>query len=177
MYYADCAHFFQQMMWKHSYKCDTPVRVSLSPFRLNTMSRLSHPTTQGGQTFLHRMHMFGQVVRSALFLASIVSTIIFGTLCYRTFSEKHIDRYIHACHVRLQKAIWGPQEVIDGYRASYWVERTSPFLHKTHQQLFLFVFYSLLAGSIVFSVILIAWNRQGAKAHRDRKSTRLNSSH
>lgn len=130
--------------------------------------RLSQPVTQGGQTFLHRMRMLGQIIHLASFFSAIITLSTFGLLCYRTFSEKDVDQYILAWHVRLIHYFYGPREMLNQYRASYWVETTAPFLKWAHKNLLSHLYISLGVGLIIFVIIFIIWNRQGVQAHKKR---------
>lgn len=128
--------------------------------------RLSKPVTQGGQTFLHRMRMLGQIIRLASFFSAILTLLVFGISCYLTFSEKHIDQYILAWHARFVQHFWGPHEIFKRYRVSYFVQSTEPFLKWVHQKLLFHLTTGFLAGLILFAIIFIVWARQGAKAQK-----------
>lgn len=130
--------------------------------------RLSKPVTQGGQTFLHRMRMLGQIVRLASFFSAMLTLLVFGTSCYLTFSEKHIDQYITAWHSRFIQYFWGPHEIFKHYRVSCWVKRTEPFLKWVHQKLLLHLTMSFFAGLVLFIIVFIIWARQGSKAHQKK---------
>lgn len=127
--------------------------------------RLSQPVTQGGQTFLHRMRMLGQIIRVASFFSAVVTLFTFGLLCYRTFSEKNVDRYIFAWHARLVQYFWGPHEIFHNYRVSYSVETTARFLTYVHKTLLSYLYIGIAAGLVVFVIMFIVWNRQGVLAH------------
>ena len=128
--------------------------------------RLSQPVTQGGQTFLHRMRMLGQIIRLASFFSAVLALLVFGTSCYLTFSEKHIDQYILAWHARFIQYFWGPHEIFQRYRVSYFVQSTKPLLKWVHQKLLFHITVGLLVGLVLFILIFIVWTRQGAHAHK-----------
>lgn len=130
--------------------------------------RLSQPVTQGGQTFLHRMRMLGQIIRLASFFSTIAALTTFGTLCYCTFSERHIDYYISAWHARLTQYFYGPRKIFQNQQVSFFVEATERFLRTVHKKLLSHLTISVLVGLVVFIIIFIIWNRQGIQAHKKR---------
>lgn len=130
--------------------------------------RLSQPVTQGGQTFLHRMRMLGQIIRLASFFSASAALTTFGILCYRTFSERHIDYYMSAWHARLVLYLWGPREIFQNQQVSFFVDATERFLRKVHKKLLSHLTISVLVGLVVFTIIFIVWNRQGVQAHKKR---------
>ena len=130
--------------------------------------RLSQPVTQGGQTFLHRMRILGQIIRLASFFSTMVMLFTFGVLCYRSFSEKNVDQYILAWHVRFIQFFWGSQEIFKHYHVSYWVERTEQLLSWVHKTLRAHLYIAMIVWLVIFILIFLIWNQQGIQAHKKK---------
>lgn len=115
---------------------------------LPTPMRLSPPVTQGGQTFLHRLRMWGQIVRLAFFSSSLISLLTFGILCFYNFTEAHLDLYIKAIAHKL-KGLPTPD---------------SKTLHIIHHKIALYGWIALGVGCVFGTLLFLLWQRQGLKA-------------
>lgn len=115
---------------------------------------------------MHRMRMLGQIINAACIFSALLTLSMFGVLCYRTFSERHVDLYIKVFNARVHQYFCGKDSMFEGRRVAYFVSDTERFLQWTHHKLFIFTFYSFLAGLVLFVVILLVWSKQGSTAHR-----------
>ena len=108
--------------------------------------RLSQPITQGGQTFLHRMRMWMQILRTAFFFSTISAFLTFTALCFYNFTEKNLDEYINFLFVKIGI----------GNTAS-----SLKTIQTINSKLIFLLYISLSLGSSVGLFLFIFWQRQG----------------
>lgn len=111
--------------------------------------RLSPPVTQGGQTFLHRLRMWGQIVRLAFFFSSIAALFTFSILCFYNLTSAHIDAYIKITASNIMG------------RPSF---HHAAFLKIIHRKIGMYVSISLAVGCLSGTLLFLLWQRQGLKA-------------
>lgn len=110
--------------------------------------RLSPPVTQGGQTFLHRLRMWGQIVRLAFFFSSMITLFTFLILCFYNFTSDHVDLYI---------------KIIANKVMGRTISNTK-FLCTIHNKMALYGWISLSIGCLFGTLLFLLWQRQGLKA-------------
>ena len=110
--------------------------------------RLSQPITQGGQTFLHRMRMLGQIFRLAFFFSSMVTLFTFCLLCFYSFTNHQVDLYIKT----LAHKIRGHPSPHD-----------AAFLLTVHKKIALCGFITLGIGCLFGFLLFLFWKKQGIK--------------
>lgn len=121
--------------------------ISLNENLSPTPMRLSPPVTQGGQTFLHRLRMWGQIVRLAFFSSSVIALLIFGALCFYNFTEVHLDVYIKTIAHTI-KGLPTPNPKL---------------LHVIHRKIALYSWIAVSTGCIFGAILFLLWQRQGLK--------------
>ena len=112
--------------------------------------RLSPPITQGGQTFLHRLRMWNQIVRLAFFSSSMVSLFTFCILCFYNFTGTQVDTSIKILSYNIK-----------GMPLPFY---SAKFLHAILHKITLYICVALGTGCLFGLLLFLLWQRQGLKA-------------
>ncbi len=128
--------------------------------------KLSQPVTQGGQTFLHKMRMWGQIVRLAFFLSCMVSLLVFAGLCWKNFKVGHWHWFARIQQARLYDYVSGPKTVWQGrITVGQYLRhpRQQYFIRWMERGLIRYLLIALIAGGLIYILVFIYWQRQGRK--------------